>query len=72
MAVLVATDFFTVEVLTLRGLITYYVLFFIDLESRRVCLAGVTSSESRVDGTDGAQCDDGRFWFSDQQQVPTA
>jgi len=24
----VATDFFTVEVLTLRGLITYYVLFF--------------------------------------------
>ena len=42
MAVLVATDFFTVEVLTLRGLITYYVLFFIDLESRRVCLAGVT------------------------------
>jgi len=29
MAVLVATDFFTVEVLTLRGLITYYVLFFI-------------------------------------------
>jgi hypothetical protein len=27
-----------VEVLTLTGLITYYVLFFIDLESRRVCL----------------------------------
>ena len=33
--VLVATDFFTVEVLTLSGLITYYVLFFIHLESRR-------------------------------------
>src|ERR1022692_2770135 len=29
MAVLVATDFFTVEVLTLKGLVTYYVLFFI-------------------------------------------
>jgi putative transposase len=42
MAVSVATYFFTVEVLTLRGLITYYVLFFIHLESRRVCLAGVT------------------------------
>jgi putative transposase len=42
MAVLVATDFFTVEVLTLRGLITYYVLFFIHLESRRVSLAGMT------------------------------
>jgi len=31
-----------------------------------------TSSGSRVDGTDGAQCDDGRCWFSDQLQVPTA
>jgi hypothetical protein len=39
---LVATDFFTVEVLTLTGLITYFVLFFIDLESRRTCVAGVT------------------------------
>jgi hypothetical protein len=25
---LVGTDFFTVEVLTLKGLVTYYVLFF--------------------------------------------
>ena len=24
------------------------------------------------DGTDGAQCDDARFWFSDQPQVPIA
>jgi hypothetical protein len=29
MAVLAGADFFTVEVLTLRGLVTYYVLFFI-------------------------------------------
>jgi hypothetical protein len=42
MAVIVGTDFFTVEVLTLRGLKTYYVLFFIHLESRRICLSGVT------------------------------
>jgi len=42
MAVLAATDFFTVEVLTFKGLITYYVLFFISLESRRICLAGIT------------------------------
>src|ERR1700730_15984114 len=42
MAVLVTTDFFTVEVLTLTGLMTYYVLFFIHLESRRICLAGIT------------------------------
>ena len=41
-AVLAGIDFFTVEVLTCRGLVTYYVLFFIHLESRRVCLAGIT------------------------------
>ena len=35
MAVLAGTDFFSVEVLTLRGLVTYYVLFFIRLESRQ-------------------------------------
>ncbi len=42
MSVLAGTDFFTVEVLTLRGLVTYYVLFFIHLESRRVEIAGIT------------------------------
>jgi putative transposase len=42
MEVLVGTDFFTVEVLTLKGVVTYYVLFFIHLESRRVSLAGMT------------------------------
>ena len=42
MAVLAGVDFFTVEVLTWRGLVTYYVLFFIQLESRRVTLAGMT------------------------------
>ena len=42
MAVLAGTDFFTVEVLTWRGLITYYVLFFLHLETRRVTLAGIT------------------------------
>ena len=35
LALLAGTDFFTTEVLTLRGLVTYYVLFFIHLESRR-------------------------------------
>jgi hypothetical protein len=42
MDLLVGTDFFTAEVLTLRGLVTYYVLFFIHLESRRVAIAGIT------------------------------
>jgi putative transposase len=38
-----ATDFFTVEVCTLRGLVTFYVLFFIDISSRAVNIAGVTA-----------------------------
>jgi hypothetical protein len=42
LALLAGTDFFTAEVLTLRGLVTYYVLFFIHLESRRVDIAGIT------------------------------
>jgi putative transposase len=42
MDVLAGTDFFTVEVLTWRGLVTYYVLFFLHLESRRVSIAGIT------------------------------
>jgi Homeodomain-like domain len=42
LAVLAGTDFFSVEVFTLRGLVTYYVLFFIHLETRRVNIAGIT------------------------------
>jgi transposase InsO family protein len=42
MDVLWATDFFTTEVWTLGGLVTYYVLFFIHLETRQVYIAGVT------------------------------
>ena len=39
---LAATDFFTVEVATWQGLITYYVLVVMDLSTRRVHLAGIT------------------------------
>ena len=42
LAVLAGADFFTVEILTLKGLVTYYVLFFIHFETRRVNLAGFT------------------------------
>jgi transposase InsO family protein len=42
MDVPVATDFFTAEVWTLGGLVTYYVLFFIHLGSRQIHVAGVT------------------------------
>jgi putative transposase len=45
--VLAGADFFTVEVLTLRGLVTYYVLFFIHLKSRRVSVAGITRHRIR-------------------------
>ena len=50
MAVLAGTDFFTAEVLTWRGLATYYVLFVIELETRRVTLAGITrhATEERM------------------------
>jgi transposase InsO family protein len=40
--VLTATDFFTTEVWTKRGLVTYYVLFFIHVATRRVHITGVT------------------------------
>jgi putative transposase len=42
MDVLVATDFFTTEVWTWCGLVTYYILFFIRLGTREVRVAGVT------------------------------
>ncbi len=39
-----ATDFFTVEVWTPRGLVTYYVLFIIHLSTRSAHIAGVTTA----------------------------
>jgi hypothetical protein len=42
LALLAGTDFLSAEVLTLRGLVTHYVPFFIHLESRRVDIAGIT------------------------------
>ena len=43
-----ATDFFTVEVWTMRGLVTYYVLFTIRLATRRVHVAGITTNPNSV------------------------
>ena len=48
MDVLVATDFFTAEVWTWSGLVTYYVLFFIRLGTREVHVAGVTPHPNRA------------------------
>ena len=39
---LMAADFFTTEVWTIRGLITYYTIFVIELHSRRVHIVGST------------------------------
>ena len=36
------TDFFTTEVWTSLGLVTYYILFFIRLSTRRVQVVGIT------------------------------
>jgi transposase InsO family protein len=38
-----ATDFFTVEVCTLHGMATHFVLFFVSLASREVKIAGVAT-----------------------------
>ena len=40
--VLAATDFFTMEVATWQGLVTYYVLVVMELNTRRVEIAGIT------------------------------
>ena len=39
--VLAATDFFTVELMTLRGLVRHLVLFVIELKTRRIHVAGI-------------------------------
>jgi putative transposase len=45
---LVAADFLTVEVWKLRGLITHYVLFFIELPTRAVKIAGITTNPTEA------------------------
>jgi len=42
--VMAAVDFFTAEVWTAGGLMTYYVLAFMRVASRKVCIAGITTS----------------------------
>lgn len=43
-ATLAATDFFSTEVWTLGGLVTFYVLFVVHLATRRVGIAGITAN----------------------------
>jgi putative transposase len=45
---LVAADFLTVEVWKLSGLVTYYVLFLIELPTRAVRIAGITTNPAEA------------------------
>jgi transposase InsO family protein len=76
-----ATDFFSVEVITGSGLVRYFVLFIIDLKTRRVEIAGILR---RPDGAWMSQiarnltdCDDGflngtRYLIHDRDPLFTA
>jgi transposase InsO family protein len=46
--VLAAADFFTVEVWGLRGLVTFYVFFVIELATRRIEIAGIAPGPSEA------------------------
>jgi transposase len=60
MDVLVATDFFTAEVWTWCGLVTYYILFFVHLESRKVYVAGVIAQP----GSKREPMGESAFWIA--------
>jgi putative transposase len=45
---IVAADFFTTEVWTSKGLRRYLILFFIDLSTRKVAIAGIASHANRL------------------------
>lgn len=66
MDVLAGCDFFTVEVLSWRGLVTYYVLFFLHLESRH------QASRPRLDGADRTQRHAGDLGLSSSMPLCTA
>ena len=61
------------EVLTLKGLVTYYVLFFMHLESRRVILRRDDAvSRPSVDGAASTKCDHGGVGISERLPIPVA
>jgi hypothetical protein len=73
MAVMAGIDFVTVEGLTWRGLVTYYILFFIHLGSRRVCLDGDHAAPGpRLDGADGPKCDRRELGMSESTTLRAA
>ena len=78
---IVAADFFTVEVWTRRGLQRFMVLFFIDLSTRKVEVAGIAPAPDGLWMTQIARNltagDDGilhgkRYWIHDRDPLSTA
>ena len=61
--VLAAIDFTTVEVWTKSGLVTFYLLFVMELKTRRICFAGCTTSPNepwmKQTARELTGCDDG-------------
>lgn len=78
---IVAADFFTTEVWTSKGLTRYLVLFFIDLSTRKVAIAGIASRANGLwmsqvgrhvtDAVDGI-LDGKRFLIHDRDPLFTA
>jgi hypothetical protein len=62
MAVLAGSDFFTVEVLTCRGLATYYALFFLNGEPAHHSCGHHAPSHRSLDDANGAQRCRRHFW----------
>jgi len=75
LAVTVATDFLTQEVITAKGYVTYYILFFIRLDTRRVHVASITQYPNQnwmlqvarnLTGVDEAFLDASRYLICDR------
>ena len=60
-------DFFTVELLTLRGLVTYYILFVIQMETRSVIIPA--APYGKMDPTSCSESDGFRIWRNHYQKV---
>ena len=45
---LAATDFFTIDIATLFGIKTFYILFFIELSTRKIHIAGITQNPNEL------------------------
>jgi transposase len=68
---IVAADFFTVEVWTRRGLQRFVVLFFIELSTRRVEIGGIAAPvNGALDGSERPQSHRQHGWNSERQAVP--